>query len=183
MNKDLLQRITTSIAAARAHADSITTLEQDLASSKRELRTILEHDIPEAMREADVRALTLEDGTKVRVANELRIGSDGMGFATFPAEQRAAALNWLREHNLGNAIRHIVAAEFGKTEDTAAAALLQFLQQQRITHSDKESVHPQTLKALLREQLEKGVDVPYETFGLSVVNVAKIAEVKSTEKE
>jgi hypothetical protein len=34
-----------------------------------------------------------------------------------------------------------------------------------MNYSDKEGVHAQTLKAFIKEQMAKGVDVPLELFG------------------
>lgn len=171
---DLLRRLANQTAHARNLTNSVEQLESDLAEAKHKLRVTLEIDIPETMREAGVQELRLADGTKIVIKDEIYIGSDGKGFATFPAEQRAAAFRWLREHNMDGIIKHAVVAEFGRNEDQLAQSLTEFCEQHRIAHADRESINPQTLKALIKEQLAKNVDVPLDVFGVRAVTIAEI---------
>lgn len=171
---DLLRRLATQTAHARNLTATVNQMEVDLAEAKRKLRITLEIDIPETMREAGVQQLTLEDGTRISIKDEIYIGADGKGFATFPVEQRMAAFQWLRDHGLEGVIKHAIIAEFSKNEDALAGALIQYCEEQKIAHADRETINPQTLKALIKEQLEKQVDVPFDVFGVTAVSLAVI---------
>ena len=82
-----------------------------------------------------------------------------------PAEKKRDAYAWLRESGFGDLIKNTVAIDFGRGEDDNAEALKEYCQEHGMTYSDKEGVHAQTLKAFIKEQMAKGVDVPLELFG------------------
>ena len=42
----------------------------------------------------------------------------------------------------------------------------------------KEAVHPQTLKAFVREQVETGKELPFDLFGVYIANKTKITNNK-----
>jgi hypothetical protein len=69
---------------------------------------------------------------------------------------------WLRENNFGSLIRTEVVAQFGMGEDKKAVALTLSLLKRKYDVIQKQSVHPSTLKAFVKEQLEKehGITLP-----------------------
>jgi len=124
------------------------------------LRQVQEIDLPNAMAQAGVSSITLPSGEKVSIKEDI--------FASIPKDRLDQALGWLRNQGLGDVIKNAVTVAFGKGEDEQANELLRILTEHhwRQLADQKMSVHPQTLKALIKEQLAKGTNVPFELFGV-----------------
>lgn len=132
-----------------------------LAQGVEALRRIREVELPEAMDEVGVAKFTLADGSSVSV--------NPYYSATITAEKKSAAHQWLDSHGFGDLIKTEVITKFGRGEVDAARELVENLRQQEYEVEGKESVHPQTLKAFIREQVESGaVAVPLDLFGAYV---------------
>ena len=71
---------------------------------------------------------------------------------------------WLRENGAGDLIKNIVSLNFGRAEDSDAKKLFENLQEQGYNVSQNEKVEPNTLKAFVREKLQKGQNVPTDLF-------------------
>ena len=139
----------------------VTEAELLLKDAADRLRQVQEIDLPNAMAQAGVSSITLPSGEKVSIKEDI--------FASIPKnELYHEALDWLREHGFGDVIKNAVTVSFGKGEDEQADELLRILAEHhwRQMADQKMSVHPQTLKALIKEQLAKGTNVPFELFGV-----------------
>jgi hypothetical protein len=68
--------------------------------------------------------------------------------------------DWLRQNDFDSIIKSEVKALFGKGEDERAAELAAQLMKQHYSVSVKQSVHPGTLKAFVKEQQERGAPLP-----------------------
>lgn len=134
---------------------------------KQELRQVAEKDLPNALQEVGLSAIQLTNGKKVTIKTEI--------YASIPKDSSAPAFAWLRDHGHGALIKNIISTEFGKGEDEKAVQAAMLLAEAGFTPSQKESVHPMTLKAFLKEQMEKGTSVPLELFGAFILNRAKVA--------
>ena len=85
-----------------------------------------------------------------------------------------SAYKWLRENGLGDLIKNEVAVTFGKGEDNKAEQLLSLAEQEGYEPQQKQKVEPMTLKALYRERVEAGLDMPSEFFHTFVKDQTKI---------
>ena len=85
-----------------------------------------------------------------------------------------SAYNWLRENGLGDIIKSEVAVRFGKGEDNEAERLLNLAVQEGYVPSQRSKVEPMTLKALYRERIEAGLDMPSEFFHTFVKDQTKL---------
>lgn len=148
--------------------DEIARLEECLDRTKAAWREIAEKALPEAIQEAGLSSFTLTDGRKVHTKQEV--------YASIPKERENAAFNWLRQTNNDAIIKNTVFVEFGKGQDYQAVALLRQLAELGISAMQKQAIHPMTLKAFLREQIEQGVDVPLDDFGAYIVTRAKVGK-------
>ena len=95
--------------------------------------------------------------------------------ATISEAKRADAHAWLRAHNFGGLIKTMVAVPFGCGEEAEARALAARIREQE--HHDatvNETVHPMTLKAFVREQVEAGKPLPFDLFGVFPFTRAKL---------
>ena len=82
--------------------------------------------------------------------------------------------NWLRENNHGDLIKNNVSLTFGRNQDNEAKSIVDDLRKKGHNVKQAEKVEPMTLKAFVREQIEKGKDVPADLFGVYVATRTKI---------
>ena len=156
--------------ALESAKDDLEQAETALKSAKERVRKLTEEDIPAAMQELGYKKVVLANGAEVTVKAEV--------YASIPVKHRRDAHEWLDANGFGSLIRATISAQFGRGEKDDADRLLDTLRSSGIDADKKEAVHPQTLKAFLREQLEKGNDVPLHLFGARPVDVAVIKPPK-----
>lgn len=121
-------------------------------------REISERKIPDLMQQlGGITKLTIQ-GFELKVVKVYG--------ASISEQYRDAAFTWLREHQHDALIKNDVIAKFGKGEDKAAAQFIQLVMSEGYEVEQKKYVHPQTLKAFVKEQIEKGVDLPQDVFGV-----------------
>lgn len=157
-------------ALARALVDADGSVEQaelNLKEAKERARVLREETIPSAMQELGLEELKLDTGQKLSVKQDV--------YASIPTAQKDAAFQWLEDNGFGGLIKVEVAADFRKGEADAALELFKELQQRGLQVGFNQSVHAQTLKAFLREQLAAGTNVPLDIFGARPVWTAKIS--------
>lgn len=152
--------------------DEITFIENNLAMKKKELQRVQEHDIPEAMDRVGLEEFKLVGGGKVKVSTFYT--------ASISAERKPAAISWLDDHGHGGLVKTAVSLEFGKGELDKAKEFLDWLNEQRpdVDPELDQSVHWQTLRAFVREQIESGAALPQELFGVFIGRKAKITRPK-----
>lgn len=133
--------------------------------------------IPALMASAGgVDKLRLDDGTELTVKDEL--------YASISAANQVAAFAWLEENNHGDVIKDELKVALGRGSAATERAknLIAAVEAQGISdYSRKRAVAPNTLQALLKEQLAEGVEIPKETFGVfqqrrAVIKVPKAAK-------
>ena len=89
-------------------------------------------------------------------------------------KKREEAFKWLRENDLGDLIKNEVTVAFGRNEDDKATQYASLAQGQGYQPVQKFKVEPMTLKALVRERVESGQDMPSDLFNLFAGNRTKI---------
>ena len=144
----------------------VTTLEDKLKKKKEEELKLSEQDIPNLMQKAGVAALKLTDGSSVEIKPYYG--------ARIPTSRTDEAFDWLRENNYGDLIKNNVTLTFGRNEDNVAKTLVDELRQKGHNVKQAEKVEPMTIKAFVREQIEKGKNVPADLFGVYVATRTKI---------
>lgn len=156
-------------ALVRALVDADERVEQAdsaLKAATERARTLREETIPSAMQELGLEELKLETGEKLSIKQDV--------YASIPAAKKDQAFLWLEENGFGGLIKVEVAADFRKGEADAALVLFHELQERGLQAALNQSVHAQTLKAFLREQLAAGTNVPLDLFGARPVWTAKL---------
>lgn len=166
MRKDLLKSITALCTKQRTLQDELAELELKAKQKKEQLDKISRIDIPELMEEAELASFTFDDGTVVEIRHEFA--------CSISEDRKGVAFDWLRKHGFGGLIKTSVVASFGRDEDDKALKLAADLTKKKFVTKLIEVVHPQTLKAFIREQREKGKVVPDATFGIYNYNETKI---------
>ena len=89
-------------------------------------------------------------------------------------ENRDQCFHWLEENGLGDIIKNTVSANFGRGEDESAKTLMNSLEKEGYSLMQKKWVEPMTLKAVIKEQVEKGSDLPLDTFNVYVGRKIKV---------
>ena len=118
------------------------------------------------MDEYGVAELKMEDGSQISVSPFYS--------ASIPKDRQQDAFNWLSEQGHGSLIKNHVTASFGRGEDNLAKDLLAELGQRGMATQTKTWVEPMTLKSFVKEQVEKGENLPYDLLGIYVGQKAKI---------
>lgn len=148
--------------------------------TKGELAKVAERELPDAMAAVGMSEFSLDNGFKVSVAPEY--------FANIPSpdtdkpellKRRVDALKWLRDHEYGDLIKCQIVVDAGRGEQERAARVMRGLDKAKIPYRNTESIHFQTLRAFVKEQLEsnreaQGTPFPEHLFGVHVKRVATV---------
>ena len=144
--------------------------ENNLKDLKKEHQRISGEVIPTMMSEMGLSELKLQDGSHLKVSTSYR--------ATITEANKEAAFNWLRNNGLGDIIKNEISVSFGRNEDNKAANYAELAKGQGFQPTQKMKVEPMTLKALVRERIEAGKDMPTEIFGVYSENKTTIKRNK-----
>jgi len=140
--------------------------EKDLKQRKKDLEYLSGEVIPTMMSEMGLSHLKLMDGSSVDVKPNYS--------ANITIANREAAFNWLRNNGLGDIIKNEISVSFGRNEDNKAADYAALAQERGFQPTQKLKVEPMTLKALVRERIEAGKEMPTELFNVFVGNKTTI---------
>ena len=155
--------------------NEIEKLEELLKYKKDQADKIGSEIIPNLLAEQGLSSLKLADGSSVDVKKSYN--------CTIRKDQMESAYNWLRENGLGDIIKNEVAVRFGKGEDNKAEQLLNLAVQEGYEPSQRSKVEPMTLKALYRERVEAGLDMPSQFFHTFVKDQTKLGRKSSTRRK
>jgi len=144
----------------------VSALEDQLKKKKEQELKLSEQDIPNLMQKAGAASIKLTDGTAVEIKPYYG--------ARIPASRTEEAFDWLRENNFADLIKNNVTLTFGRHEDNMAKSIVDDLRIKGHNVKQAEKVEPMTLKAFVREQIEKGKDVPADLFGVYVATRTKL---------
>jgi hypothetical protein len=146
--------------------DEIKIAEESLKQLKQQAETLSSEVIPTMMTEMNISTMKLADGSALEVKPVYG--------ASIPIEKKEEAFKWLRDNGLGDLIKNEVTVSFGRNEDNKAAEYAVLAQGQGYQPTQKLKVEPMTLKALVRERIEKGLDMPSDLFNVFAGNRTKI---------
>ena len=150
--------------------DEIEEKEKELKELKRKSELLSGEVIPTMMQEMNISTLKLADGSAVEVKP--------IYGASIPKDRQEGAFKWLRDNGLGDLIKNQIIVAFGRNEDNKAMAYATLAQGQGYEPIQKLKVEPMTLKALVRERLESGKEMPTELFNVFAGNQPKITRSK-----
>ena len=148
----------------------LQTQEQIMKDTKKQIERLSGEVIPTMMSEMGLAELRLQDGSHLKVSTSYR--------ATITEANKEAAFNWLRNNGLGDIIKNEISVSFGRNEDNKAADYAALAQERGYQPTQKLKVEPMTLKALVRERIEAGKEMPTEIFGVFSENKTTIKRNK-----
>ena len=146
--------------------DEIANAEESINKLKEQARILSQVEIPIMMQEMHITKLKLKDGESVEVKPFYS--------ASITPENQEKAFEWLRNNGLGDIIKNDITVTFGRGEDNKAAQYAVLARGQGFEPVQKVGVHAQTLKAVVRERIESGQDMPSDLFKTFAGNQTKI---------
>ena len=161
-----INKLADKIKEMRAVQKAIESDEEQIKQKKKHLEHISGEVIPTMLSEMGLSYLKLQDGSSVEVKTNYS--------ATITQANKEAAFNWLRENGLGDIIKNEISVSFGRNEDNKAADYANLAKSQGFEPQQKLKVEPMTLKALVRERMEAGKEMPTELFNIYVGNKTTI---------
>jgi hypothetical protein len=140
--------------------------ELHLKKLKQEKHRLSTEAIPAVMDEMGVNRLDVDD---VSVSLKPFIS------ASIPQDRREEAYQWLRDNGLDDIIKNDVTLSFGRGEDDTANKIMLDLEMKGLHPESKTHIHNMTLKAFIKERVEKGQPIDLDLFGAFV---AKTVDIK-----
>ncbi len=141
----------------RNEEQSIAELDRQLKEKKKSLLKLTDEDLPSVLAEMGISSFSLDDGSTVDVKNTYG--------ASILVDNRPKAYDWLRENGYDDIIKNTVSSTFGRGEDDRANAFSAFAQKEGYDVNQKTEIHPQTLRAFVKERCEAGDEFPMDLFG------------------
>ena len=163
---DNIQSLADQVEKLNSLQQKIELQEDNLKNTKKQFEHLSGEVIPTMMAEMGLSHLKLMDGSSVDVKPNYS--------ATITVANREAAFNWLRQNGLGDIIKNEISVSFGRNEDNKAADYAALAQERGYQPTQKLKVEPMTLKALVRERIEAGKEMPTELFNVFVGNKTTI---------
>lgn len=164
-----LRRVSELAALLILRRSEAEEAERHLKNAKNALAQVEEIDLPTAMLDCGLMAFTDTNGAKIELKTSYH--------ASIPKDRADEAFAWLTGAGHGSIIKHDVAVQFPRDAAQLAAQCVALLQEKfsafKIT--DKEHVAPNTLSALVKEQIGLGADIPLDLLG---VFTRRYADVK-----
>lgn len=160
-----------ALAARQVNLEQeIADLNERLSALTADLRDVSDRALPELMMSVGMKKFVLVDGSTVNVKGDVT--------ASIRADFTAQAVAWLDGKGLGDVVKDEIKVSLGKGEASFSQAILQAIRDLGFDPSEKYSVHPSTLKSLVKEQLAKGIEFPAEFFSVHQYQRAEIKRPK-----
>lgn len=159
----------TGLVQDLAHSEArAAKLEEELKQAQEKSRHLKENLLPELLEQVGMTSFETPDFV-VGLKDEI--------FGSIPKAQEDTAFKWLEEHGHENLIKRQFVIDFGKDEEAWAKKFQADLakRKKKVNSKTKRTVHPQTLRAFIREQMETGTAIPLDVFG---VHRRKVASIK-----
>ena len=153
---DTIKTLSDKVIELKNLEDEVKNAEESLSKLKEKTRYISQIEVPKMMEEMHVTKLKLKDGEIIEIKK--------IYGASISPENQEKAFTWLRNNGLGDIIKNDITVTFGRGEDNKAANYAVLAQGQGYEPVQKIGVHPQTLKAIVRERLESGREMPSDLF-------------------
>ena len=166
INTDGLKTVAEMARAVEAQSTRVSDLEALIKEEKKKLLKLTDEDLPALLHEIGMAKFELDDGSKIELKPTYG--------AHIKVDNRDAAFGWLRSNGFDDIIKNTVSCIFGRGEDKKAETFIKVAHDAGVPASQKEEVHPSTLKAFVKERVENGEEFPMDLFGASVGQRATI---------
>ncbi|MDA9624118.1 hypothetical protein N9S62_02460 [Pelagibacteraceae bacterium] len=161
-----INKLADKIKELQAHQKQLEVQEDSIKQKKKDIELLSGEVIPTMLSEMGLSYLKLQDGSSIEVKTNYS--------ATITQANKENAFKWLRENGLGDIIKNEISVSFGRNEDNKAADYAELAKGQGLEPQQKLKVEPMTLKALVRERIEAGKEMPTELFNVFIGNKTTI---------
>ena len=161
-----INKLADKIKEMQAKQTQLELQEDSVKKTKKDIEHLSGEIIPTMLSEMGLSFLKLQDGSSIEVKTNYS--------ATITQANKEKAFNWLRENGLGDIIKNEISVACGRNEDNKAADYAELAKGQGLEPMQKLKVEPMTLKALVRERMEAGKEMPTEIFNIYVGNKTTI---------
>ena len=163
---DSAKKLSDKVIELKDLEDEILNAETSIKKLKEKALQLSAVEIPAMMDEMQITKLKLKDGESVEIKK--------IYGASIPVDQKEEAFQWLRNNGLGDLIKNEITVTFGMGEDNKAVSYADLARGHGFEPTQKVGVSPMSLKAMVRERLESGQDVPADLFKPFAGNQTKI---------
>ena len=163
---DSAKKLSDKVIELKDLEDEILNAEASIKKLKEKALQLSAVEIPAMMDEMQITKLKLKDGESVEIKK--------IYGASIPVDQKEEAFQWLRNNGLGDLIKNEITVTFGMGEDNKAVSYADLARGHGFEPTQKVGVSPMSLKAMVRERLESGRDVPADLFKPFEGNQTKI---------
>jgi hypothetical protein len=156
-------------ALVRQAAEAETQAEQDESKAKASRAAhsnIVEVLLPALMEELGLKSFVTTSGATVRIKDDIR--------CSLAEDRREVGMDWLESRGHGSVIKRKVSVDFVKGQEAEAKQAAELLAQRGLLVSEGRTVHAQTLKALLKQLMATGEDIPVDIFKHAPIKTAVI---------
>lgn len=169
-----MQRLNTLVHDQLLAEDEVAQAEKALATAKKKLSRLCEYVIPDVMEEMGINEYKTNDGLTIKLKQAIR--------ASIAEVNRADAFGWMTDHEHEAMIKTSIVIEkpallddFDNAEKLKEALKLVM---DSLPNIEAKSIHASTLSAFVKEQLEKGEEIPLDTFSVfrQVTSVIKTSK-------
>ena len=161
-----INKLADKIKELQAHQKQLEVQEDSIKQKKKDIELLSGEVIPTMLSEMGLSYLKLQDGSSIEVKTNYS--------ATITQANKENAFKWLRENGLGDIIKNEISVSFGRNEDNKAADYAELAKGNGLEPQQKLKVEPMTLKALVRERIEAGKEMPTELFNVFIGNKTTI---------
>ena len=159
------KRLSSLVNQLKKVTKDIQEAEDFLKTLKAQKQNISFVQIPEVMDEMGIDRLDV-DGATVSLKSFVS--------ASIPLDKKDEAYAWLRENGYDDIIKNDITLSFGRGEDNVAKDLMVDLDQRGFHPESKTHIHSMTLKAFVKDMVEKGEPIDLDLFGAFVARTAVV---------
>jgi len=165
-DENKLSELTSLCRAMQMAEKNLEEAEEVVKLAKETLFNYQNIRIPDLFDEMGLSQIKLTDGSKVEVRRSFA--------ASISEKNKLSCFNWLIANGHSDIIKHDLTIKLKKGEDEEYEKIKSSLEEVGATYTDKEHIHPATLKAFVKEQIENNVDIPQEAFGVFPIRKTSI---------
>jgi hypothetical protein len=167
MNPSTTDKILSLLVLHQEHQDAAERLQNEAKREQKLADKIVREDLPELMRESDLTELMMTNGVRLVLREKIH--------ASIPKQFEERAHQWLIDNGFGGLLNVVVTNRFGTDHLEDASTLARMATTEFGVPSELTTkVHPNTIKAFVREQFEAGRDVPQDLFGVFIYSEVEI---------
>lgn len=163
-HEEALKELTTMALKANALSDKIALYETKLKELTGEYNMLINNTIPDLFDSLQLSEIKLANGVKVSIQRKFS--------ASISEDNKFFCFKWLRDNGHDGIIKHAITVDVGKNK-LLYDKTIELLGMGGIDYEDKQTVHPQTLNAFCKEQIEQGVDFPMNEFKVFPIRITK----------